>query len=115
MSMISKQVEELNEEAMRMHDAEKYAWSVITQRAADTIADLSVKVRANNLHGGWIPCSDRLPETGDSILVTYSDEEVGIVWSARPKLWGKYEKANNLIFPVAWMPLPEPYREEREV
>lgn len=63
---------------------------------------------------GWIPVSERLPETGDSILVTYSDEKVDIVWSARPKLWGKYEKANNLIFPVAWMPLPEPYREDGE-
>ena len=62
--------------------------------------------------GAWIPISEKLPETGDSILVTYSDGEVGIVWSARPKVWGKYEKANNLIFPVAWMPLPEPYRED---
>lgn len=61
---------------------------------------------------GWIPVSEKLPETGDSILVTYSDEEVGIVWSARPKVWGKYEKANNLIFPIAWMPLPEPYKGE---
>ena len=64
--------------------------------------------------GKWIPISEKLPETGDSILVTYSDGEVGIVWSARPKVWGKYEKANNLIFPVAWMPLPEPYREDGE-
>ena len=62
----------------------------------------------------WIPVSEKPPETGDSILVTYSDGEVGIVWSARPKVWGKYEKANNLIFPVAWMPLPEPYREDGE-
>ena len=58
----------------------------------------------------WIPVSDKLPETGDSILVTYSDGEVGIVWSARPKVWGKYEKANNLIYAVAWTPLPKPYK-----
>lgn len=62
----------------------------------------------------WIPVSKKLPETGDSILVTYSDEEVGIVWDARPEVWGKYEKANNLIFPIAWMPLPDPYREDGE-
>lgn len=59
----------------------------------------------------WIPVGEKLPETGDSILVTYSDEEVGIVWSARPKVWGKYEKANNLIFPIAWMPLPKPWKD----
>lgn len=36
-------------------------WEVI-DRAIDTIETLSAKVRANNLHGGWIPCSERLPE-----------------------------------------------------
>lgn len=59
---------------------------------------------------GWIPVSEKLPETGDSILVTYSDEEVGIVWDARPKAWETYIESNNLIYPIAWMPLPEPYR-----
>lgn len=58
----------------------------------------------------WIPCSKRLPRTGDDILVTFSDGEVDIIISARPKAWVKYEEANNLIFPVAWMPLPKPYK-----
>mgnify|MGYP002521584902 CR=1 FL=1 len=62
----------------------------------------------------WIPCSEKLPRTGDDILVTFSDGEVDIIISARPKVWVKYEEANNLIFPVAWMPLPEPYREDGE-
>lgn len=68
-----------------------------------------------DIMGGWIPCSERLPRTGDDLLVTFSDGEVDIVISARPKAWVKYEEANNLIFPVAWMPLPEPYRKESEV
>lgn len=55
----------------------------------------------------WIPCSERLPKTGDSVFVTYSDGEVGIVWSARPKAWVTYIESNNLIYPIAWMPLPE--------
>lgn len=59
---------------------------------------------------GWIPVSERLPETGDSILVTYSDGVVGIVWSARPKAWGAYIESNNLIYPIAWMLLPKPYK-----
>lgn len=62
----------------------------------------------------WIPCSERLPRTGDDILATFSDGEVDIIISARPKAWVKYEEANNLISPVAWMPLPEPYREDGE-
>ena len=57
----------------------------------------------------WIPVSERLPKTGGSVLVTYSDGEVGIIWSARPKKWVKYIRT-NLIHPIAWMPLPKPYK-----
>lgn len=63
---------------------------------------------------GWVPCSERLPKTGDSVLVTYSDGEVGIIRSARPKAWVTYIESNNLIYPIAWMPLPKPYREDGE-
>ena len=58
----------------------------------------------------WISCSERLPKTGDSVLVTYSDGEVGIIWSARPKGWVTYIESNNLIYPIAWMLLPKPYK-----
>lgn len=62
----------------------------------------------------WIPCSERLPKTGDSVLVTYSDGEVSIVWGARPKAWVRYIESNNLIYPIAWMPLPKPHEEDGE-
>ena len=58
----------------------------------------------------WIPCSEKLPKTGDSVLVTYSDGEVAIIWSARPKAWVRYIESNNLIYPIAWMLLPKPYK-----
>ena len=63
-----------------------------------------------DIMGGWIPCSERLPKTGDSVLVTYSDGEVSIIWSARPKAWVRYIESNNLIYPIAWMLLPKPYK-----
>lgn len=65
----------------------------------------------------WIPCSERLPEHGDDVLVTYSDGEVSIVMGARSKYWMKWKarENSNLIFPIAWMPLPKPYREDGEV
>ena len=59
---------------------------------------------------GWIPCSEKLPKTGDSVLVTYSDGEVAIIWSARPEAWVRYIESNNLIYPIAWMLLPNPYK-----
>lgn len=65
---------------------------------------------ADRPQGGWIPCSEKLPKTGDSVLVTYSDGEVAIIWSARPKAWVRYIESNNLIYPIAWMLLPKPYK-----
>ena len=75
------------------------------EQAMDEIIDLL------SADSEWIPCSERLPKTGDSILVTYSDGEVDIIWSARPKAWVTYSERNNLIYPLAWMLLPKPYKE----
>ncbi len=56
----------------------------------------------------WIPCSERLPESDDEVLVT--DDAcglalVGIDW---------FDNGNNRWWcsqnVTAWMPLPEPYR-----
>ena len=72
--------------------------------------DMAIEALSDGAVQGWIPCSERLPKTGDSVLVTYSDGEVDIIWSARPKAWVTYSERNNLIYPIAWMLLPKPYK-----
>ena len=70
---------------------------------------------------GWIPCSERLPKRDELVLVTYkttnrihlcryTDDGSENPW------WSYIDDCcawNNVV--LAWMPLPKPYREEREV
>lgn len=49
----------------------------------------------------WIPCSERLPEEHEEVL-TYNPV-FGITFNSIHN--GKWRK-----HPVAWMPLPEPYK-----
>ena len=59
----------------------------------------------------WIPCSERLPDKEGNYLMTAQPtynhtKDIRIAhWSGR---WVGYVKPEIL----AWMPLPEPYREE---
>lgn len=83
------------------------------------IRKIEKKVNSN----GWIPCSERLPETDKYILLSFSNFSVPCV--------GRYETddenggafyigdeaescSEQDMFVNAWMPLPEPYREETE-
>lgn len=60
--------------------------------------------------GEWTPCSERLPEEEGRYLITISD--IGVVssfYNKNHKLpWGGYE--TECV--IAWMPLPEPYKEQ---
>lgn len=78
--------------------------------------------------GRWIPCSERLPEESGRYLVTRGLNACGSLWNRiyianysdlmgikSEKIWwqgnvGKsdFERIDDVI---AWMPLPEPYRE----
>ena len=70
----------------------------------------------------WIPCSERLPKEGERILVTAALEHVMVAHYG--KMFFEKERGNVFYLAgedgdaditdvvVAWMPLPEPYREE---
>ena len=55
----------------------------------------------------WIPCSERLPSkadhTNDMVLVCYRNSSVRFNTYMNGWVQGN---------PVAWMPLPEPYKED---
>ena len=76
-----------------------------------------VKEVAEEYNGGWIPCSERLPEDDSICIVTveYPNNEtvVDYGWFERKSVcWfvGMQEfRTSNII---AWQPLQEPYKEK---
>lgn len=57
----------------------------------------------------WTPCSKRLPEESGNYLVCDEYGHVFTHWFWTANDWGA---SNGQI--IAWMPLPEPYKEEKE-
>ena len=73
-----------------------------------------VKEVAEEYKGGWIPCSERLPEESGTYIVNAIENSIIHVtfakWMPRMKKWNltgcrSYWKVN------AWQPLPEPFKE----
>ena len=63
----------------------------------------------------WIPCSERLPVEGESVLLCdrYGDMTLGrLVRTDEGYKWDIYAWWNDIDDWNAWMPLPEPYKEK---
>ena len=74
MSMISELVKGLRKLGNQWKHNDVAGFNLIFD-AADTIETLSEKVRANNLHNGWIPCSERLPEDIKPVIITWKNTD----------------------------------------
>lgn len=124
MSMISEQIEQLRVLQKELFRSEKVISSLVVSHAIDTIETLSAKVRANNLHCGWIPCSERLPKDCEDVLVWFEYyrygnynkmyKTIGISYTYVGE-WSGFINGtsgwkNSRV--IAWMPLPEPYTEQ---
>ena len=63
----------------------------------------------------WIPVSERLPEDGQGVIVTVDDNVYEIKVGSCIYSNGRFRSLYNDLTVTAWMPLPEPYREDGEV
>lgn len=62
--------------------------------------------------GRWVPCSERLPENAMNVIAQFSSGTVTELRYAGNGIFeGIYEYEYSTKVIIAWMPLPEPYRE----
>lgn len=57
---------------------------------------------------GWIPVEERLPKEHTRVIATFDDDFVATVEYADD--WELWADSGEV---VAWMPLPEPYKEDQ--
>lgn len=81
------------------------------------------QLRKQTKKGHWIPCSERLPEMPFGCIVTVEEDdrngEPQNVLYSEPvgydgETWNRADGEPISFEVVAWMPLPEPYKEREE-
>lgn len=61
----------------------------------------------------WIPCSERMPKNYKYVLVCGLNRTIGIWMHCNNNLWKNTEGYHCMDYEIiAWMPLPEPYKED---
>lgn len=102
-------------EALKVIEEQKKGFYGVERYAIDECHSAVMKLPSVTPQQKWIPCSERLPEEDGLYLVT----DVSIYFGAYSTFVLKREKASpsNCVkwaTIVAWMPLPEPYKEGEE-
>lgn len=95
-----------------LREAENHAFNSYYNglvRAHHIIADLP----SAQLEQQWILCSERLPEDDIEVFVYLFDRQNPyIAWVCDCHWYTEDFEVEKENYPVAWMPLPESYREE---
>ena len=74
---------------------------------------------AEEYNNGWIPCSERFPDTDKYILLSFSNFPIPLAGRYKENEWcGSFYIGDEMetclsqdLFVNAWMYLPEPYKE----
>ncbi len=81
----------------------------------EMIEQLQEDLEQDEKENGWIPVSERLPKTSGTYQVTCMDGRIYrstyAKFQSKLKCW-KLTGARSYWKVTAWMPLPEPYKED---
>lgn len=98
-----------------------YHQMILASDALEMIEQLKDDLEQDEKENGWIPVDWRLPETDDYILVSFSNYTLPDIgrYEADKDGGGAFfpgdEERSYVSFGLfvnAWMPLPEPYKED---
>ena len=123
MSMITELIKKLNEHADLLKEMGFDPDGMVMndyREAADTIQLLSEKLHDSQMerssqyyNDGWIPVSERLPEIRQHVLCQCRGKNYLVLRLNHKGDWECIYPRTTYMqsFVIAWMPLPEPYKE----
>ena len=62
----------------------------------------------------WIPTDEKLPEIGTKAIVCGKNGGIFTATHTGANTWLKLNRSDAYLHPIAWMPLPEPYKMQTE-
>lgn len=85
----------------------------IDEKVTDLCYGLNIAkdIIRKHMNDGWIPVEERLPDNNENVLVT---TDMGLIASGYIA-HGTWITDQEPDYPIAWRPLPEPYRPERRI
>lgn len=101
-------------------DCYKYA-GLYVKSVLDMLEQLQDDLEQDEKENGWIPVSERLPETDDYILLSFMNYSIPLVGRCERDKDGSgifyagddlISCSGNDLFVNAWMELPECYKED---
>lgn len=86
-------------------------WNRLSERGRTEFDQVLMMLPSTESEQRWIPCSERLPDNDESVLISNSHGVTKAWWNGR--FWTSIAVKKYKTV-TAWMPLPEPYKEEGE-
>ena len=102
MTELEKILEEIKETAIFMQTTSGYGAMCVSTGAVERII-------RKHMNDGWIPVEERLPGEEKEVLVTTDTGEITFGYLSD----GEWHTDLEPDYPIAWRPLPDPYRPEK--